>query len=526
MKKNYIPLRPQGRKVYTPYVPQERPTTGGKKYVPLKPSGTKEYVPYVPTGKTSKYVPYNRSTGRFEKIEFPESSFPAENRGVYLYSTSTRPIGPEIIHPPYNYYPHPSDYCGFVSETTITFRHEEITKGEVRKIEILFKGEDWSPRLCMSAELDSDTNGGHLSTLTKIIISGNPSARDMYPNQGKGIHNVHPAWGAPVDTNRFDNITVRAVDKPVNIRGVTIVLNQELIVNNYILPYRNGIIIAPYKKDLDLTRIIRKSRLAEIKRYCSQRPLPRILEVAALDIGQAWDPKYSPWRFDTNANEPYAWCSEYFTWALNVATDGRVDIHTGNQNYVTDDIAQFFQENYRYYTAKDFPYEELGRKIKPGFYTKVGRSSHSTLFIGWCDEKGNPTDFNPNPPKPDGLNYFMAIGGNQSRASRGSQKLNVVSINKYSIAKYPPAKSVSKDDWARIIWVDNERFLGVNVNGNSWETNLDGFGNTHNFPMSMKNTYKPLFIRRGEQVDLRPVWKLVGDHYVLENEGIIYRRFR
>jgi hypothetical protein len=60
-------------------------------------------------------------------------------------------------------------------------------------------------------------------------------------------------------------------------------------------------------------------------------------------------------------------------------------------------------------------YSELGERVLPGYYAKVKRSGHSTLFIHWVHD---------HPESP--YREFSAIGGNQDRGR--------VAVNHYLVA--------------------------------------------------------------------------------------------
>ena len=55
-------------------------------------------------------------------------------------------------------------------------------------------------------------------------------------------------------------------------------------------------------------------------------------------------------------------------------------------------------------------YEDLGEVVQPGFFVSQLMRNHSVLFIGWVDDDGDPTEFDPTAD----YNIMRTISGNQS----------------------------------------------------------------------------------------------------------------
>jgi len=359
-------------------------------------------------------------------------------------------------------------------------------------------------------------------------------------------------------TDLLDEVKIEvAVGGPQMIRQVKITLNRESVLDvfwNHPRTIREHVGL-----DLtDFIRDHRMHRLRHTADYFGNSKIYQspVLRQAALEWGKAWNPKYGgEWHKKEGGawkNWPEEWCSEFASWVIRRATNlqspagpsdnvtmaryfiGRqkdsdlldqnrfitpnTEIHLWDDSLSFDKL-QFtvfdrekaqkwikerneFYENRKiwltYWDEKNKRkciWNDLPRKIEPGFYVKIKRGTrgqeedgHSTLFVAWqhsIGKKYNLLDLNdwgedklkPGFKKDKNTNFFTGLGGNQD---------NIVCLKPYSISK--------SDNDAHILWKASRHAVG-------WGGYQDGFGITSNLPPNevKLNNRKPVAIKPKEK---------------------------
>ncbi|MCZ7587144.1 MAG: hypothetical protein M5R36_29475 [Deltaproteobacteria bacterium] len=213
-----------------------------------------------------------------------------------------------------------------------------------------------------------------------------------------------------------------------------------------------------------------------------------ILQLAANDLGESWNPIYCPWNWD--ANLPYNWCSEYNAWIIGKATGDRYIQNPEGNSTNTETMVDYFRRVSRYITAATYSWQDLmdnSNLIKPGYYTKINRSGHSTFFVHWCKSESDPTIVEFKNSGNSYKKYFMALGGNQQEkfgTTLGQGRIVALAI--YSFNRRGPSGEGGVDPgndrtWGEIVWEKDLQYTGKRQRGNDWEESLDGFGDTARF---------------------------------------------
>ena len=78
----------------------------------------------------------------------------------------------------------------------------------------------------------------------------------------------------------------------------------------------------------------------------------------------------------------------------------------------THSMRRFFMHRERWVSPENgVTFDELGDRIRPGYYARIGGGGHSIFFLTWCDAGRNPIRFQDR-ADPDEA-FFLALGGNQ-----------------------------------------------------------------------------------------------------------------
>lgn len=392
----------------------------------------------------------------------------------------------------------PDTYNGFCGPSMVSIQHVNVSNDQ--HIEIIFKNTS-GDQVVMSAIVEHKTLNPFSPNPVEIAyISTSPdssSSSDSYSSEILDPDGLitNGSFLCPISTDWLDDIEIRISPShqfdQVLIEKIIIRLNGNMLLEKTFSPAFFLHRFSPLKLD----RMIFDSRLSVVNynnlipKYgaMSFRSIWYIF-LTATKFGQAWTPEYGPWPDGDSV--PKVWCSEYIAYVLSSQSKGRYNPNPALESLKTTDLLAFFHShNAPIIDASNTLYEELGNIIKPGFYVKLNRGGHSTLFVDWVDENGNPTEF-----KPEEMNHFMTIGGNEGRGGTITTTQRN-SISKEAFYGVPQFDTSNPGDWPNIVWENNEDYTGAGNNfdvGLSIDTNLDCFVNLSQFS-SLVKSFRYLF---------------------------------
>lgn len=247
-------------------------------------------------------------------------------------------------------------------------------------------------------------------------------------------------------------LAVRHEGRKIDLRKATIKLNGEKILNE---EYASNHI-----RSYDFTEDIKKHKIGTIPGASTNS----ILKVAAQELGNSWLPKYgAPFVLDEDGH-PGWWCSEFVRYVIKKTYGWNMGV-CETEKISTTLLAQFFmgldesstlyrQNKYISPNMANCGWNGLGTKVNAGFYSRVFRGEHSTLFVKW--ENG----FKASRTR----NTYFGLGGAQG---------GKVCINEYDISK-------ETDDDDAIWWTDDDGHLKYYR-----DATYDGFGNTIQKPFGI-----------------------------------------
>jgi len=258
--------------------------------------------------------------------------------------------------------------------------------------------------------------------------------------------NFWERWTSYPTRDDFQDISLTNLgDRPIEITGLRIRLNTKAIFSSFATP-GDSIRTLGIDETWGLRDQIYRFKMKNLitDHFNHPQKIPRVLEIAAREVGKCYDIKYiGGWHCPGTERQhwvyrPNSFCTEFSSWAIRQVTDleppqlGRNDVegNLGLQRLVDDFFAPagrwigaHSQENRgkaevtglaqsdlsRYY------WNNLGNLIAPGDFCcehvpPPGSGGHAMFFVGWCDQYGVPRDFDPSLSR----NYFHTVSGNWS----------------------------------------------------------------------------------------------------------------